>query len=145
MVLATRARACPVQIQKLQLHRRSVLRTMAVIGTLALAGPSKADDATPETMFNNACRTCHSVKAGDNRLGPNLNAIVGRTSGAATGFNYSAAMKSANVTWDEATLDTFIANPDSVVPANNMKPFTGISDSAQRKGIIAYLKTGAKK
>ena len=28
--------------------------------------------------FNNACRTCDTVREGDNRLGPNLYKIVGR-------------------------------------------------------------------
>ena len=40
-----------------------------------------------------------------------------------------------------AELDTFIANPDQVVGGNKMKPFTGISDEAQRKDIIAFLKS----
>jgi cytochrome c len=50
-------------------------------------------------------------------------------------------MQNSGVTWDEATLDTFIANPDQVVGGNKMKPFTGISDEAQRKDIIAFLKS----
>jgi cytochrome c len=34
-----------------------------------------------QQAFNNACRTCHVVKEGDNRLGPNQNKIVGRKAG----------------------------------------------------------------
>ena len=34
-----------------------------------------------QQAFNNACRTCHVVKEGDNRLGPNLHKIVGRKAG----------------------------------------------------------------
>lgn len=94
-----------------------------------------------EAAFNNACRTCHSWKAGDNRLGPNLNGIVGRKSGSAEGYSYSPTMKSAGMTWDEASLDKFITNPDSVVPDNKMKPYTGVSDAAVRKSIIEFLKT----
>ena len=46
------------------------------------------------------------------------------------------------MTFDEATLDKFITNPEGVVPGNNMKPYTGISDAALRAKIIAFLKAG---
>src|SRR5262249_1408031 len=92
-------------------------------------------------IFNNNCRTCHSWKKDDNRLGPSLYGVVGRKAGSVEGFNYSAAMKEANITWDEGTLDKFIANPDSVVPNNSMKPFTGISDIKTRKDIVDFLKS----
>ncbi len=91
--------------------------------------------------YNNACCTCHSVKEGDNRLGPSLAKIVGRKAGASEGFNYSQSLKNSGVTWDEKNLDAFIANPDSVVPGNNMKPYTGISDAALRGQIVKFLAT----
>ncbi len=100
-----------------------------------------ADEAGGEQLFNNACRTCHSWKEGDNRLGPNLHGIVGRKAGAASGFSYSPSLKGSGITWDEGTLDKFITNPDGVAPGNNMKPFTGISDAATRKQIIEFLKS----
>src|SRR5215831_6004365 len=31
-----------------------------------------ADTESGQLTFNNACRTCHTTKEGDNRLGPNL-------------------------------------------------------------------------
>lgn len=105
------------------------------------AGQAAAQDIDGEAAFNNACRTCHTTRPGDNRLGPHLAGIIGRKAGAADGYSYSAAMKGAGVTWDEATLDKFIANPDSVVQGNNMKPYTGIDDAAQRKAIVEFLKT----
>ena len=98
-----------------------------------------ADQIDGETAFNNACRTCHSVKAGDNRLGPHLHGIVGRKAGAAEGFAYSAAMD-GSFSWDEAKLDGFIADPEKTVPGNTMKPFTGIDDATTRKAIIDFLK-----
>lgn len=101
-----------------------------------------ADGIDGEAAFNNACRTCHSSKPGDDRLGPNLHAIVGRKAGAAEGFkNYSPSLKNAGLTWDEETLDKFIANPDAVIQGNNMKPYTGLTDAAQRKAIITFLKS----
>jgi cytochrome c len=52
-------------------------------------------------------------------------------------------MKTAGITWDEKSLDRFIANPDNVVPNNNMKPFKGVPDPAVRKAIIEHLKSGS--
>ena len=101
---------------------------------------SAADEAGKE-VFNNNCRTCHSWKKDDNRLGPHLHAIVGRKAGSVAGFAYSGSMKNSGVTWDESSLDKFIANPDSVVPNNKMKPYTGIADAATRKQIIEFLKS----
>jgi cytochrome c len=67
---------------------------------------------------------------------------VGRKSGSLQGYNnYSQSMKQANITWDEATLDKFITNPDSVVQNNNMKPFGGVADADTRKAIIEFLKS----
>jgi cytochrome c len=48
------------------------------------------------------------------------------------------------VTWDEATLDRFIENPDQVVPNNNMKPYTGMTDAETRKKIVQYLRSESK-
>ncbi len=114
---------------------------LAAAFAVTSAGQAGAQDIDGEAAFNNACRTCHTTGPGDNRLGPHLAGIIGRKAGAAEGYAYSAAMKGAGVTWDEAALDKFIANPDSVVQGNNMKPYTGIDDAAQRKAILEFLKT----
>lgn len=108
-----------------------------------LVDAAGAEEASPEA-FNNNCRTCHSWKEGDNRLGPNLHGIIGRKAGAAEGFAYSSAVKSSGITWDEASLDKFIANPNGFIPNNNMKPFTGVGDEATRKKIIDFLKANPK-
>ena len=111
--------------------------------TFWAATPSFAAEAAPAT-FNNHCRTCHSVKEGDNRLGPSLHKIVGAKAGSSSAYpNYSQGLKSSGVTWDEATLDKFIENPDQVVPNNNMKPYKGIGDPAIRKQIIDFLKSSS--
>ena len=48
-------------------------------------------------------------------------------------------MKGADLTWDKATLDRFIANPDQVVSGHNMKPYGGLASAEERAKIIAYL------
>jgi cytochrome c len=98
-----------------------------------------AEDPSGQQAFNNACRTCHIVREGDNRLGPNLHKVVGRKAGSLPNYGFSSAMKEAGFVWDEEKLDRFIANPDEVVPGNSMKPFGGLASSGDRKKIIAFL------
>ena len=81
-----------------------------------------ADTESGQLTFNNACRTCHTTKEGDNRLGPNLHNIIGRKAGSLPNYGYSSAMKGADFVWDKEKLDRFIAKPDEVVLGNNMKP-----------------------
>jgi cytochrome c len=118
------------------------------LGLVCAAGMSVSLLAWGETAkpgpeaFNNNCRTCHSVKEGDNRVGPSLHNVIGRKAGTAPGYpSYSQALKSSGVTWDETTLDKFITQPDAFIPDNNMRPFNGISDPAVRAKIIEYLKS----
>jgi cytochrome c len=108
-------------------------------GTVPTGAASGGDAG--QLAFNNKCRMCHSSDPGDNRLGPSLGGVVGRTAGSVSGFAYSQSMKNAGVTWDEATLDKFITDPGSVVPGNRMKPYTGIDDAEVRSAIISFLKT----
>ena len=124
---------------------RSHILLMAAACALSLsaAGSASAQDTAEsgKLLFNNACRTCHSVNEGDNRLGPSLHGIVGRPSGAMEGVNYSSALSDGAVTFDEATLDRFIENPDAVAPGHGMKPFGGISSPEDRAAIVAFLKS----
>jgi cytochrome c len=109
---------------------------------LAQESSGKAPDADDgQLAFNNACRTCHTLREGDNRLGPNLHKIVGRKAGSLPNYGYSSAMKGAEMVWDKATLDRFIANPDQVVAGHNMKPYGGIASVQDRAKIIAFLET----
>lgn len=118
-----------------------LLSAMFLGATIALAQGESAEKVG-QTLFNNACRTCHSVKAGDNRLGPSLAGIVGKKAGAQEGFNYSPVLKDGAITWDEKTLDGFIADPEAVAPGNTMKPYTGMTAAEDRAQIISFLKSG---
>ncbi len=109
---------------------------------LMLPPAPAAGEDTPagQLLFNNACRTCHSTREDDNRLGPSLHGVIGRKSGSLPGYPYSEAMRKADLVWDEATLDRFIAHPDEIVSGNNMKPFGGIAAAEERAKIVAFLK-----
>ncbi|WP_442893898.1 c-type cytochrome [Bradyrhizobium sp. AZCC 1620] len=128
-------------------HRDRAFLILALSGmAYVLSSPSALPQASQGTegvsgqqAFNNACRTCHMVRQGDNRLGPNLHGIIGRKAGSLPDYAFSSAMKEAGFVWDEEKLDRFIANPDEVVPGNGMKPYGGLPSSDERKKIIAFL------
>jgi cytochrome c len=68
-----------------------------------------------------------------------LAGVVGRKSGTVAGYSYSPAMKSANITWDDAALDKFLANPAGDVHGTKM--FISVPSSTDRQNVIAYLGT----
>src|SRR5262245_5737988 len=123
-----------------------------VVAMLHGPRPSLAQDAASnaaaagngQLAFNNACRTCHTIREGDNRLGPNLHKIFGRKAGSLPNYGYSTAMKGADFVWDQATLDRFIANPDQVVAGHKMKPYGGVASAADRAKIIAFLEANSR-
>lgn len=102
-----------------------------------------ADDASEknEMAYNAHCRPCHSFAKDDNRLGPTLHAVIGRKAGSEKGFAYSDSVRNSGVTWDDGTLDRFIANPNAVIAGNNMGTvYSGITDASIRAQIIAFLR-----
>jgi cytochrome c len=118
--------------------RSNLLISACVVGSL-IAAASIAQNTTASSGVFGQCEVCHSVD-GINGTGPTLKGVVGRQSGTVPGFRYSRAMKSAGITWDDKSLDRYLADPQELVPGNVM-PFSGIVDSAQRAALIAYLKT----
>jgi cytochrome c len=115
------------------------LVTLTLLAIFAASSFAADEPSAAQQAFNNHCRECHSSKANDNRLGPSLFGVLGRRAGSVQCFPYSDAMKTSDLTWDEGTLDKFIANPDAVVANNGMKPFTGVGDANERSEIIAFL------
>jgi cytochrome c len=85
-----------------------------------------------------ACAACHTEKP--DAVGPSLKGVFGRKSGASVEFRYSGPMRRANLTWDEANLREYIADPQAKVRGNRM-PFGGLHDQNDIDDLIAYLKT----
>jgi cytochrome c len=113
-----------------------------VAALLADSSPSLADGdaAAGELAFTATCGACHSTEPGVNKIGPSLAGTVGAKSGAAPGYNFSRALKAANITWDEQTLDKFLENPPPA-DLHGTKMVISIPDAEDRHDIIAYLKT----
>lgn len=84
------------------------------------------------------CSACHSATE-QNKVGPGLLGVVGRSAGTAEGYSYSAAMKSSGLTWDVGSLDAFLKSPSGVVKGTRMS--VSIPKDQDRADVIAYLKT----
>ena len=103
----------------------------------AAAPPAGGDPAAGRLVFRK-CQACHSMEPGKTLLGPSLAGILGRKAGADANYNYSPAMKQANVVWDAKSLDAYLADPQKVVPGNKM-PFPGLKTEQDRADVIAFF------
>lgn len=127
----------------------------AGLAALIATGPALAADGNAENgrklFFGTAqCKTCHSVKPGQKRIGPSLFGVVGRKCGTAEkqhfSSNYKAACEKAPFAWNEAGLDGYLEDPtryiSKIAGQTRRSPMTRKTPKAQdRADIIAYLKT----
>lgn len=91
------------------------------------------------TLFKQQCAVCHTLSLSEPmRQGPPLVKIVGRHAGKVEGFKYSDALAKADFDWDETRLDSWLTNPQAVVPGVTMVYRQAKSET--RAAIIAYLK-----
>ncbi len=121
------------------------MRYFILLALLGAAPAAQAQMAVPAaappdgaTLFKRQCGTCHSLVPGEARQGPNLAGVYGRKAGSVPGFKYSAGFADADFAWDEAHLDPYLANPQSVIPGGVMgyrqaKPEV-------RRAVIGFLK-----
>lgn len=107
----------------------------ALAALLPLAAHAEGDAAAGEKAFA-PCKACHAF--GKNGAGPDLKGVVGRKAGSHEGFNYSDALKNSGLTWDEASLKEWLADPKKKVPGNKMM-YAGVKDEKKVGDIIAYL------
>src|SRR5918996_2313909 len=78
--------------------------------TLAAPAHAQGDVAAGEQVFRK-CQACHSIDPGQNRVGPSLFDVIGRSAGSLEGYSYSIAMSRSDVVWTPETLDEFLASP----------------------------------
>ena len=133
----------------------ALVLTLAACGKPAEAPAGSGDMASPSPTASETtasadaggkpaafaqCVACHSVEKGKHGVGPSLAGIFGTKAGDVPGYAFSDAMKASGLTWDEATLDTYLTNPMKMVPGTKMT-YAGLADPAKRKELIEYIKT----
>jgi cytochrome c len=108
----------------------------AAIGQVNAA--SAQDAAAGEQTFVK-CRICHQIGPdAQNSIGPDLNGVVGRKAGTQPDFDYSDALKTSGLTWDQPTLEKWLKAPGVLVPGTKMT-FAGLTSDRQIANVIAYL------
>ena len=84
------------------------------------------------------CAACHVTTAEENKVGPHLVGLFGRTAGSVDGFRYSEVMQASGIVWTEETLRPFLRDPRRDMPGNRMA-FPGIRRDEDLTALIAYL------
>lgn len=103
------------------------------------ASAAPASDRRGERLFLQ-CRACHALgTAQEGKIGPPLGGSIGRKAASVPGFAYSKALAGSGLTWDEATLDRWLAQPSALVPGTSMV-YAGLAKPEDRQQLIAYLK-----
>jgi cytochrome c len=118
-------------------------RCLAIVCAIMALGcttvaEAAGDAAAGEAVFKKTCAVCHTTDEGKNKIGPSLHAVVGRHSGTLGDYSYSDAMKKADKTWDDQTLDAYLTNPRALVPGTKMV-FVGLKSEDDRANVIAFL------
>jgi cytochrome c len=109
---------------------------------LLLVAPAvmAAGDAKRGAQLFAQCAACHSIKPGEHQTGPSLAHVWNHKAGSVEGFpRYSDALKGAQLTWNEPTLDKWLTNPAQLVRGTTMT-FAGLNERQARQDLIAYLK-----
>ncbi|WP_049790351.1 cytochrome c family protein [Pusillimonas sp. T7-7] len=118
-------------------YRPVLLAGVMFMGLGAAAPAPAAGDAIRGKAIYSRCLACHALAY--DRTGPRHCGLFGRKAGSVPGFSYSEAMKNANITWTEDTLNAFLTAPMKAVPGTSMG-YAGIPDPQERSDLIAYLK-----
>jgi cytochrome c len=107
------------------------------------AGHAEEGNAARGERAFQRCFACHSIDPDEpaKLQGPNLSKLLGRPAAQLAGFAYSQAMRNkavAGLIWDAATLDRYLADPDSVVAGTAMS-VPPVRDAQERADLVAYL------
>ena len=117
-------------------HRGLYIALVPIFALGLLHKATAAGVATGKALFERRCAGCHSLDA--DKEGPRLRGVYGRRAGSVSSFNYSDGLKNMQMTWDADSLDHWLADPDKLVPDNNMA--FRLINAEERREVIAFLK-----
>ena len=116
--------------------RHSLRTAIALCTFLPMQAAHPADVERGKTLYESRCVACHSLDA--NRVGPQHRGVFGSRSGTVGDYDYSPALKKAELTWNERTLDAWLADPEKAVPGQKMG--YRVEEGRDRADLIAYLR-----
>jgi cytochrome c len=112
------------------------LAAITAPGTVSVNAANTAHPMRGKDLFEKRCGGCHSLDA--DKEGPRLRNVYGRKAGSISSFKYSEALRGSQVTWDQASLERWLTDTESVVPDNDMDFHVPKAD--ERADIIEYLR-----
>ena len=110
-------------------------------GIFSQSGATTGDPQRGKELFEKRCGGCHSLDK--DKEGPRLGNVFGRKAGTIPSFKFSDSLKSAQVVWNEASLDKWLIDTDAVVPDNDMDFHVPKAD--ERADIIQFLRVSSGK
>jgi cytochrome c2 len=117
---------------------------LAALGLVLSSGHAAAQDVSAGQKVFAKCTACHAVGEGArNKVGPELNELIGRVAGGLEGYKYSKAMIAAGeggLVWTSETLRDYLADPKGAVKGTKMA-FAGLKKEEDLANVIAYLAT----
>ncbi|MBR0968607.1 c-type cytochrome [Bradyrhizobium diazoefficiens] len=138
----------------------------AVFGVVAAAivfssQAALAQDAAKGEQVFKQCMTCHRIGPdAKNLVGPVLTGVIGRQSGTAPGFAYSALNKAAGengLVWSDELIMQYLPDPNAFLKkfltdkgkadlaTGSTKMAFKLADEQQRKDVIAYINKFSEK
>lgn len=124
------------QAAGLALRATSLLTAVVALSVPPVGAARAADTARGGALYEARCGACHSLDA--HRVGPMHRGVFGRRAGSAPGYEYSPALKGADMVWDAATLDAWLKNPETLVPGQRMG--YSVAHAIDRDDLVAFLR-----
>jgi len=131
-----------------------VAAAVTLPGVASAQDAAGGDPAKGEQIFKQ-CMTCHRIGPdAKNLIGPVLTGVIGRQSGTAPGFAYSALNKSAGengLVWSNDLIFAYLPDPNAFLKkfltdkgkadlaVGSTKMAFHLADEQARKDVIAYI------
>lgn len=121
--------------------KRIPVITIAVLAFAATSASAQVQgDPKRGANIYRSCTSCHSLLEDVHLTGPSLAGLWGKKAASIAAFRrYSPALKSADLVWDENSLNAWLSDPQAMLPQNYMT-FRGIENEKDRSDLIAFLK-----
>ena len=135
-------------------NQRLTVFASVIAGLVSVGGTASAQDAAKGEQIFKQCMTCHRIGPdAKNLVGPALTGVIGRQSGTAPGFAYSALNKAAGengLVWSDDLVMQYLPDPNAFLKkfltdkgkadlaVGSTKMAFKLADEQQRKDVIAY-------
>ncbi len=143
------------------MNQRLIVLASVAAAMVLTSNPGFAQDAAKGEQVFKQCMTCHRIGPdAKNLVGPALTGVIGRQSGTAPGFAYSALNKAAGengLVWTDELVMAYLPDPNAFLKkfltdkgkadlaTGSTKMTFKLDDEQKRKDVIAYINKFSEK